>query len=97
MDKAQSLRELNRHIRNAATAGNVEEMIILIERRRQFLDTLAPSLDVDHADLCKALAEAVDDNNHFVKLLEDTIKLARTRGKVTLQARRQYTGTQASH
>lgn len=97
MDKAQSLREFNRHIRNAATAGNVEEMINLIERRRQFLDVLAPSLDVGHAEFCKALAEAVDDNKHFVKLLEDTIKLALTRGKVTLQARRRYAGTQASH
>lgn len=97
MDKAQSLRELNSHIREAATAGNVEDMIIMIEKRRQFLDALVPTLDVAQSELNNALAEAVAENNHFVRLLEDAIKLARTRGKVTLQARRRYSRTQAHH
>ena len=97
MDKAQSLRELNRHIREAATGGNVEDMVKLIEKRRQFLDALAPNLDTPQGDMSNALAEAVAENNHFVRLLEDAIKLARTRGKVTLQARRRYSRTQAHH
>ena len=93
-DDTRQLQDFNARIRNAATAGAVEDMIVLIERRRQFLDALAPATTARPAALIAALDEAVRDNADLVAGLEGAIEQARSRGRSTLQARHRYRKTQ---
>lgn len=95
-EDAHRLRDLNRLIREAATAGNVEEMVILGEKRRQFLDTLPKPEGARSDALVSALEEAVNDNNGFIHTLERAMQQARARGKITLQARRRYSKIQTT-
>lgn len=93
-DDAKRLSAFNAKIRNATDQGAVEQMIVLIEERRQFLDTIAQSTAPRSPDLIAALGEAVCDNNDLVAGIEKEMALARKRGKVTLHARRRYHKTQ---
>lgn len=94
LDDAKRLCAFNAKIRNATDQGAVEQMIILIEERRQFLDAIAQSTAPRSPDLIAALGEAVRDNNDLVSGIEKEMALARKRSKVTLQARRRYHKTQ---
>lgn len=94
LDDAKRLCAFNAKIRNATDQGAVEQMIILIEERRQFLDTISQSTAPRSPDLIAALGEAVRDNNDLVSGIEKEMALARKRSKVTLQARRRYHKTQ---
>ena len=93
-EEAECLRNLNRRIREAATEGNVEKMIVLGETRRQFLDALPIKVVRNNAKLVSALEEAVHDNKDFIQTLEGTMQHTRARGKITSQARRRYHKTQ---
>ncbi|MDA0963153.1 MAG: hypothetical protein O2898_09580 [Proteobacteria bacterium] len=93
-DDARQLQDLNTRIRHAATTGAVEDMLVLIERRRQFLDALPPARAARPAALIAALDEAVRDNAALVLGLEGAIEQARSRGRSTLQARYRYRKTQ---
>ncbi|WP_439138972.1 hypothetical protein [Roseicyclus sp.] len=93
---AQSLCDFNRRIREAATAGDLEDMVVLGEKRRQFLDALPQSASGRGADLISALEEAASDNKGFVSAIESAMQQARARGKITLQARRRYHKTQTT-
>lgn len=95
-DDARHLHQFNASIRNAAIHGMVEDMIMLIEKRRQFLDALPPTQEGRSPALVAALDEAVRDNQDLVTGLESVIKQARSRGKTTLQARRRYRTTQTN-
>lgn len=91
---AERLHALNAAIRKAATRGAVEEMMGLIEARRDFLDALSPSVSERPPALVAALDEALRDNNDLVRGLEGAMEQARSRGKITLQARHRYHQTQ---
>lgn len=93
-DDAQRLHAFNTQIREAAIEGDVEDMVALIEKRRQFLDALPPSQAAGSSELIAALNEAVCDNDHLVRGLEGEMEQARARGKITLEARRRYHKTQ---
>ena len=93
---ADRLRAFNTQIREAAIRGAVEDMVVLIERRRQFLDGLTPSKAEGSAALIAALNEAARDNADLVQGLEREMEQARARGKVTLQARKRYHKTQST-
>jgi hypothetical protein len=94
LDDAKRLSLFNAKIRNATDQGAVEQMIVLIEERRQFLDTIAHSTASRSPDLIAVLGEAIRDNNDLVSGIEKEMALARKRGKDTLQARRRYHKTQ---
>jgi hypothetical protein len=91
---ATRLHGFNARIREATAKGAVEDMINLIEERRQFLDILSKTDMVRPPALIAALDEAVRDNMLLVSGLENEMKQARLRGKGTLQARRRYHKTQ---
>lgn len=93
-DDARHLHSYNARIRDAATRGMAEEMIMLIEKRRQFLDALPTATEGRSLALIAALDEAIRDNHDLVLGLESAMEQARSRGKTTLQARRQYHKTQ---
>ena len=93
-DDAQRLQSFNALIRDATENGAVEDMMILIEERRQFLDAVSQSNTVQPSELIAALDEAVRDNTSLVLGLERAMEQARKRGQVTLQARRRYHKTQ---
>jgi hypothetical protein len=76
---ATRLHGFNARIREATAKGAVEDMINLIEERRQFLDILSKT------DMVRPPA---------LIGLENEMKQARMRGKGTLQARRRYHKTQ---
>lgn len=95
-DDAQQLHDFNARIRDAAMQGTVEDMIMLIEQRRQFLDALPPAEDGRSPALIAALDEAVRDNKDLVIGLEGAMEQARMRGKTTLLARRRYHKTQTN-
>lgn len=95
-DAAKSLQALNDKIRNAATTGNVEDLFLQIEMRRQFLDKVSPVNATLDRKLQEALENALHDNEGFLKALEGAVNKARTRGRDTLQARSRYTKTQSN-
>lgn len=95
-DDARQLQDFNARIRDAAIQGTVEDMIMLIEKRRQFLDALPPIQEGQSSALVAALHEAICDNKDLVLGLEGAMEQARMRGKTTLQARRRYHKTQTN-
>jgi hypothetical protein len=95
-DDARQLHDFNARIRDAATQGKAEDMIMLIEKRRQFLDALPTTAEGRSSALIAALDEAVRDNHDLVRGLEGAMEQARSRGKTTLQARRRYHKTQTN-
>lgn len=95
-EAVRHLRELNRRIRAAATSGDVEDMIILGETRRQFLDSFPTPKGAQDPDLIAALEEAVHDNRTFIRTLEGEMNQSRARGKITSEARRRYHKTQTT-
>lgn len=94
-DDARKLHALNSRIRDAATEGAVEDMLALIETRRQFLDALDAGTTPRSPALISALDEAAKDNSELVQRLEGALKQAQDRGKSTQQARRRYRKTQS--
>lgn len=88
------LRALNDNIRGAANAGNIEDLFVMIEKRRQFLDSILPAQAKKDPALLTALEDAVHDNTGLLQALETIVKNARKRGSYTNQARCSYTITQ---
>lgn len=95
-EAVRHLRDLNRRIRAAATSGDVEDMMMLDETRRQFLDSLPASQGAQDAGLIAALEEAANDNKGFIRALEGAMEQSRARGRTTSQARRRYHKTQTT-
>lgn len=91
---AERLHALNAAIREAATLGAVEEMMGLIEARRDFLDALSVCVSERPPALVVALDEALRDNNDLLRGLEGAMEQARSRGKLSVQARHRYQQTQ---
>lgn len=95
-EAVRQLRDLNRRIRAAATSGAVEDMMMLDETRRQFLDSLPTPKGAQDASLIAALEEAANDNKDFIRALEGAMEQSRARGRTTSQARRRYHKTQTT-
>lgn len=95
-EAVRQLRDLNRRIRAAATSGAVEDMMMLDETRRQFLDSLPTPKGAQDAGLIAALEEAANDNKDFIHALEGAMEQSRARGRTTSQARRRYHKTQTT-
>lgn len=93
---ALRLKVYNLHIRDAATMGEVEKMLTLIEQRRQFIDTMPHLWAAASSALIDAMQDAIRDNADLLQGLEAEMELARARGKTTLQARRHYRTTQVT-
>ena len=89
-EAVRQLRDLNRRIRAAATSGAVEDMMMLDETRRQFLDSLPTPKGAQGSGLIAALEEAANDNKDFIRALEGAMEQSRARGRTTSQARRRY-------
>lgn len=92
-DDARKLHDLNSRIRSAAAQGVVEDMLALIEIRRQFLDAINAIAASRSPALVLALEEAGQDNRELIKRLETALKEAQDRGKSMEQARRRYRKT----